>query len=87
MDDSDRWHPSGGTAVYDAAMNLVGHTTIRVAVEDLWLSRPRDDGAFQFVGKAKRVLFESQDGSPRYWIYRVTEGDPADVPGFIRLPF
>ena len=82
MDGKDRWDPSGRAAVYDAAMNLVGHTTLRIEVDELRLSRPTDS---KLVGEVRRVLLDTQDGSPRYWIYWVRIGDPADVPGFTPL--
>jgi hypothetical protein len=33
-----------------------------------------------------RFLFEAQDAGPRYWSYRVIEGDSAALPGFVALP-
>jgi len=84
MVDHDHWHPSGRTPVYDVHMDLAGYTTLRIAVEDFTLSK-ESDGERQYAGAAKRVLLEVAYGAP-YWIYWVHEGDPAEMPEFIKLP-
>lgn len=76
----DHWHPSGFSPVFDADMNFVGFTQIKVMTEILRLARNLPGDGFEFTGEAFRIR-RQVDGVAAHWAYQVREGDPTDMPG------
>ena len=82
--DSDSWHPSGWSPVYDrltSRRHLVGFTTLQCGVDRLVIGQETGDqlGTFLIAGEARVALAGAFNG----WV--VVNGDYRHLPGFWAL--